>query len=90
MPDSSPAQKKFLAHQKLERRLILLSRLLIFAGFLGLWESSARFGLIDSFIFSSPSRIVETFCHMWTRQALYIHIAVTYHKDLIVAVGKLL
>ena len=83
MPDSSPAQKKFLAHQKLERQLIFLARLLLFAGFLGLWELSARYGLIDSFIFCSPGKILQTFFRLWAEQALYTHIAVTLTETLL-------
>lgn len=83
MSDSSPAQKKYLARKKHERQLITFARILLFAGFLVLWELSARYGLIDSFIFSSPTRIAATCKGMWTEQALYTHITVTLTETLL-------
>lgn len=57
MSEHSPAQKQYLLRVKREKNLIHVSRILLFLGFLILWEISARFGWIDSFIFSSPSEI---------------------------------
>ena len=51
MSEHSPAQKQYLLRVKREKNLIRVSRILLFLGFLILWEVSARFGWIDSFIF---------------------------------------
>ena len=59
MPEHSPAQKQYLLRVKREKNLIRVSRILLFLGFLILWEVSARSGWIDSFIFSSPSEILR-------------------------------
>jgi NitT/TauT family transport system permease protein len=83
MPESSLAQRNFLASQKREHRLILLARLLLLAGFLLLWEIAAKYGWIDSFIFCSPSRIAATFLTMWKKQALADHIAITLTETLL-------
>ena len=64
MSEHSPAQKQYLLRVKREKNLIHVSRILLFLGFLILWEISARFGWIDSFIFSSPSEIWITFLKM--------------------------
>lgn len=83
MHDLSPAQKKYLIKRKREKYFINLSRILIFLGFLILWEISARLGWIDSFIFSSPSAIGENFVEMCRDQSLFTHIGITLAETLI-------
>ena len=46
------------------KRIIAVSRVSILLAFLFLWEFAANTGLIDSFIFSSPSRIALCFLEM--------------------------
>ena len=72
MNEPSPAQMNFLAAKKRERQFILTARCLIFIVFLISWELSARTGVIDSFIFSSPSQIVLSFRHMWLEEELLL------------------
>ena len=50
---------------------------------MGLWEISSDLGWIDSFIFSSPSLIAETFLSMCRDQSLFAHIAVTLAETLV-------
>ena len=57
MPEPSYYQQLFLRRIKREKQLIVLWRTAVFLLFLLIWECSARYGLIDSFIFSSPSLI---------------------------------
>ena len=57
MTDISLAQQNFLSAQKKHKRSVTISRLCVFLLFLGLWEVTSQTGLIDSFIFSSPSKI---------------------------------
>ena len=61
MPEHSPAQKQYLLRVRRKKYMIHVSRILLFLGFLFLWEVSARRRWIDSFIFSSPSEIWQTF-----------------------------
>ena len=56
----SPLQKKFIIKQRLYTISVTLSRLILFLGFVGLWEFSADKGIINAFIFSSPVRLYET------------------------------
>ena len=83
MPEHSPAQKQYLLRVKREKNLIRVSRILLFLGFLILWEVSARFGWIDSFIFSSPSEIWLTFLKMLKDQSLFTHIGITLAETLV-------
>ena len=64
MPEHSPAQKQYLLRVRRKKYMIHVSRILLFLGFLFLWEVSARRRWIDSFIFSSPSEIWQTFFTM--------------------------
>ena len=83
MTQISPAQRKFLQKIRHEKYLITLSRILLFLGFLILWEVSARKGWIDSFIFSSPFEIWTTFFSMIRDQSLLSHIGVTVMETLV-------
>ncbi len=83
MPDFSPRQKQYLAQQKKEKHIILAARILLFVLFMGLWEVSAKWDWIDSFIFSSPSLITKTFFLMCRDQSLFSHIAVTLTETLV-------
>lgn len=83
MPEISRQQKQYLARQKKEKNIILAARTLLFVLFMGLWEISSDLGWIDSFIFSSPSLIAETFLSMCRDQSLFAHIAVTLAETLV-------
>ena len=83
MPDLSSAQTKYLSRLKREKYFVNISRLVLFAGFLALWEVSARIGWIDSFIFSSPSAIGLNFLDMCRNQSLFTHIGITLTETLL-------
>ena len=55
------AQRTFVAGQRRYRRRIAAGRILLFFAFLAVWELSAETGLLDDFIFSSPSRALRCF-----------------------------
>ena len=83
MTPISNTQKNYLQRIRHEKYIIFLSRIFLFLGFLFLWEISARCGWIDSFIFSSPSEIAETFGRMVRDQSLFTHISVTLMETLL-------
>lgn len=83
MPELSSAQAKYLSRLKREKYFVNISRLALFAGFLVLWEISARIGWIDSFIFSSPSAIALNFLDMCRSQSLFTHIGITLTETLV-------
>lgn len=83
MSEFSHAQTRYLLRKKREKQLIATSRILIFVCFLGIWEFSSQRGLIDSFIFSSPSLIVSTFRTMCINQSLFTHIGITLTETLL-------
>lgn len=82
MHESSYRQQQFLLRQKREKKMITFTRFLVFVIFLGLWEFSSRKGLIDSFIFSSPSLIWQSFYEMCRDHSLFPHLWVTLTETL--------
>ena len=66
----SRGQKNYLQKLRRDSQIVRLIRILIFLVFLALWEGSARLGLIDSFIFSSPSQVVMAMYHMMKSRGL--------------------
>ena len=81
-PGVSYAQAQFLRRLRREKRIITLCRILILVLFLFLWELSARLGWIDSFIFCSPSLILQTLKKLWVQEGLLSHITVTVTETL--------
>ncbi|MBS1317056.1 MAG: ABC transporter permease [Lachnospiraceae bacterium] len=83
MPEPSVKQKNYIKMQKKKRRTVIFMRLFLFLFFLALWEIAADFGWIDSFIFSSPSRVMKTAFTMLKDGSLLLHIRVTLTETLI-------
>ena len=78
----SSERKKYLKGIKKRKYLVFLTQILILVGFLGLWEILARANIIDSFIMSQPSRILDTFMNL-TSNDLLKHIGVTVYETVI-------
>lgn len=75
--ENTMAQKKFIRRMKLQKIVINTLRLLLITGFFILWEMSSDKGWLDSFIFSSPSRVLSCFRDLWQDGSLLYHIQVT-------------
>lgn len=82
MSEISLAQQKFLLTRKKHQRIVTASRLCIFLLFLGLWEGAARLNLIDSFFFSSPSRVILCARDMLLDHTLVVHVGITLFETL--------
>ena len=50
----------YLRKERNKKIIITVSRILILVFILGIWELCAQVKLIDPFITSSPSRVIET------------------------------
>ena len=83
MNNHSFRQQQYLFRLKRDRILIHASRLLLLVFFLFFWETASRKQWIDSFIFSSPSLVLETFVKMLKEQSLTLHIRITLSETLI-------
>lgn len=78
----SSERKKYIKGIKRNKRLVLLTQILILMAFLGIWEILANKGIIDSFITSQPSRILDTFMNL-TSNDLLKHIWVTTYETVV-------
>ena len=67
MSELSIAQKQYILSQKKHRRTVRIGRSSICILFLLLWEFTADAGIIDSFVFSSPSKIVTYFISLFVK-----------------------
>ncbi|MBQ9313656.1 MAG: ABC transporter permease [Clostridia bacterium] len=78
----SSERKKFLYNKKKKKFLILLTQIVILISFIVLWEVLARANIIDDFITSSPSKIMNTLIHLSSNNLLH-HLYVTCIETLV-------
>lgn len=83
MNNISSAQQNFLSMQKRHKQIVFHSRLFIFFGFLFLWELLSDLNVIDSFIFSSPSKIGLCFLTMIKDHSLFLHLGTTLFETIV-------
>ena len=79
----SEMQIKYLRQIKRRKVIITILRFLVGFSFIGIWEFAASTGHINSFVFSSPSRIVKLFFEMSSDGSLFMHLGVTVYETLI-------
>jgi len=75
--------KKFLKKKKTHKAIVLSSQIGILLFIILLWEILARLQLIDTFIMSSPSRIMITIADLYKNGNLFYHIFTTLGEALI-------
>lgn len=78
----SEDRKKYLKKLKIEKVAVIFTQIILVVGFIAIWEILANKGVIDSFIMSSPSRIVKTFLNL-AQNDLLNHIRVTCIETII-------
>lgn len=70
----------FLKKRKKEKIVITTFRILIIFSFLIIWEILARYNLINTFLFSSPSRVINTIIKLFNTGELIKHIGITLYE----------
>lgn len=83
MNELSAAQKRYLCQMRKHRQTVCIARIMLLLVFIMLWELSSDAGLIDSFIFSSPSRILLCFRELMTDGIIFRHIGITLYETII-------
>lgn len=83
MSNLSKEQENYLLRLRKHRRIVRISRTLILLSFLFIWEFTANVGIIDSFIFSSPSKIALCFWGMLLDQSIFLHTGVTLYETIL-------
>ena len=77
------AQQEFIAKEMLHRRNVRILRIMLLVLLLALWELCARLGIINDFIFSSPSRMTICFIGMVKDGTIFLHTGVTVMETLV-------
>lgn len=77
------AQQEYVAKQMRRQKMVTVTRALLLVSFLVLWEISARTGLINDFIFSSPSRMILCFQSMVLDGSIFLHMGITILETLV-------
>lgn len=75
--------KKYLKKIRLTNLFIHLSQILIIIFIISLWEYLSRNNIINSFIYSSPSKIIMTIIDLVKENNLFIHIWVSVYETLV-------
>lgn len=78
----SAAQQDFIRNHRIHLRWVRFYQLLILISFLAAWEITARLGILNSFVFSSPSRVIKTILQMTATGQLLYHIGITLLETL--------
>ena len=73
----SPERIKYLKKVKTQKIAMWLIRFFILILFFAVWEIAANLKLIDSFVTSQPSRMVNTLVNLYKGGDLFLHIGVT-------------
>lgn len=83
MTELSQGQIHYLNQHRKHKRIVRVSRVAILLSFLFIWEFTANVGIIDSFIFSSPSRIALCFWGMVLDRSIFLHVGVTLYETIV-------
>lgn len=81
--EKSPEHGNFLKKERLYTFIVGMTQLAILSLFVALWEISSRYGWIDPLLFSSPSRIWNTFWDMLIRGELHHHTLATVWETVV-------
>ena len=79
----STGHRHYLRHYHFHRLLVIFFRIFLLTGFLFLWEFCASHQIIDSFIFSSPSKIINVLLLMISDHSIFLHLGVTLYETFV-------
>lgn len=79
----SKEQKDFLKKRKKRKNLILTTQIIIFILFIFLWQFLSDKNIVNSFITSSPKKIILTIINLIKNNNLFIHIITTLNETII-------
>ena len=77
------AQLTYVAKQNRRRRMVAAARIFVLIIFLSIWELSARIGVLNDFIFSSPSKIMSCMVEMIRDGSLVYHTGITVLETMV-------
>jgi len=83
MSTFSDEHKQYLKKLKKEKYFVRITQISIIIIFLIIWEALAHFEIINTFLYSSPSRIVKTISNLYSKNDLFGHIGITIYETLL-------
>ena len=87
----SKEHELYIRKVKLEKIKLKVVRILILVLFIALWEIAASLKWIDPFLFSSPSRIIDSLISFYKEGTIFTHIGVTCYETILgFSIGTLL
>lgn len=79
----SDEHKLFLKRIRRRKVLVTMTQLFILVALVVTWELLAKYGVINTFISSSPSRVVKTIVDLYKQNNLFNHIWITVYETII-------
>ena len=87
----SREQAVFIRNYKINKLVILMIQISLIGLFLVLWELLSKYKIINPFIFSSPTKVVNCIVNLYNTGDLFYHIWVSLYETLIAfAIGVLI
>ena len=74
---------KYLKKEKASKYIVRLVQIAIIFIIIGLWQLAADYNLINSFIYSSPKKILNTIISLYNDGSLFHHVWVTFNEVMI-------
>lgn len=78
--------KKYLRKMRWSTAKVIFFQVLILILFITIWQILSDMGIINSFLCSSPKKVVDTVINLWKSSDLFIHIWVTL-KEILISFG---
>lgn len=75
--------RNFLRKEKTNKLIVIVGRILVLVLFIGIWELLTSLGVIDSFIYSSPSRIVKMLVSLFKEGKIIHHSLITLYETVL-------
>ena len=69
--------------EKTNKLIVIVGRILVLVLFIGIWELLTSLGVIDSFIYSSPSRIVKMLVSLFKEGKIIHHSLITLYETVL-------
>ncbi len=79
----SKSHEKYVKKLRKDKFIVNFFRIFVLVAFLGLWELLTTYDVLDSFFFSSPSRIISQLGTLIENGSLWLHAWTTLYETLI-------
>ena len=79
----SKEQREFIRKYRLNKLFVLIIQVLIIIVFFSTWQYLSNNNIINSFIFSSPTKVINTIYELYLGGELFHHIWVTVYETII-------